>query len=226
MRPIFLICLFLNSHLFAISHAATIPEGNSLSNNYPFVNWTSIHETLRALHRYEVSPDPLINDTAFHTTQRWPPPPFDFHSQTTPPWTLHVRSYDRPRLTFRQMHAAISLCVNAMEIIKLVDPSTLMRGKTYHWWPTVREPYDLSQEDVEVAFYNSADEHGMRYTAEDMFIALDVLLHEVLPRDLPEMMSTVAHYAEMEPRHGAFLRYKKMKIQRNTNLRGRVAATT
>ncbi|KAL8696354.1 MAG: hypothetical protein Q9201_007703 [Fulgogasparrea decipioides] len=224
MRCLFLIGIVLDFHLFAISYAATIPAGSTLFNDYPHVNLSSIRETLRILDRYELSPHQPFQDTALSTLQPWPAPPFDFHSVTSEPWLLRVRSYEPSRLTFRQLHAMLSLCVDAQDIIRNVPPSTPMQAKTYAFRATRREPFDLASQDVEVAFFNSEDEPGAAYKAEDMVITLDIMLEKMLPQNLREMTTTVVHYADIEPREGAFLGYKKVQIRRKT--RGGGVATS
>ncbi|KAL8722047.1 MAG: hypothetical protein Q9181_007577 [Wetmoreana brouardii] len=220
MRCLFLIGVTLDFHLFAVSYAATIPAGNTLSNDYPHVDLSSSRETLQILDRYESSPQQPSQDTALSTLRPWPAAPFDFHSETSPPWLLRVLSYEPTRLTFRQMHAMLSLCVQAQDIIKSVPPDTPMQAKTYIFRATVREPYDLSAEDVEVAFFNSADEPGQAYTALYMVMALDIMMEKLLPQHLHQMTRSVVHYAEIEPRLGAFLAYKKLVIRRKTGSRG------
>ncbi len=99
-----------------------------------------------------------------------------------------------------------------------------MEAKTYVFEATAREPFDLSRENVQVAFFNSADEPGARYTASDLYIALDIMLGRMLPQELRDFRRTVLHYANMELRNGSILKFRKVTIGRKTNDRVSVVA--
>lgn len=51
---------------------------------------------------------------------------------------------------------------------------------------TARQPFDLTRENVEIAFFNAADEPGAAYTELDMYRALDIMLGRMVPKDNAE----------------------------------------
>ncbi|KAL8787301.1 MAG: hypothetical protein Q9213_002292 [Squamulea squamosa] len=204
------------------SHAATIPTGSTLSTQFPNTNQSLIEETLRLLNRYEGYPN---QEAALQTFRPWPAPPFNFRSTTQPSWFLRIISYDSHRLTFRQMHAMVSICYEAEEFLKSLDPEDPMEARTYVFRATQREPYDLTREDVEVVFFNAAEEPGTAYKASDMYMALDIMLGRMLPQHLPDMTRTVVHCADMELRNGARMKFRKVSIRRKTDDRGNAVAT-
>ncbi|KAI4263885.1 MAG: hypothetical protein L6R42_000987 [Xanthoria sp. 1 TBL-2021] len=222
MRFIPFIATILQLYLSAFIQAAVIPAGSTLSNGFPYTNQSLTEEILQYLNGYEAS---TKRDATLKTFRPWPAAPFNFRSTTQPSWFLRINSYDSPRLTFRQMHAMITICYHAQEFLKLLDPDTRMEAKPYIFRATQREPYDLTQEDVEVAFFNSAEEPGAAYQAVDMYLALDIILGRMLPQDLPDFRRTVIHYADMDLRNGSILKFRKVKIQRKTNDRAGAVAT-
>ena len=206
----------------SLVHAAIIPASTTVSHGFPYTNQSQIEETLHSLNRYEASTKGVAT---LKTFRPWPAAPFNFRSTTQPSWFLRVNSYDGPRLTFRQMHAMIDLCYKAQEILKRVDPDTRMQETSYIFRATQREPRDLTQEDVEVIFFNSAEEPGAGYKAVDMYMALDIMLGRMLPQHLPEFSRTVIHRAEMELRNGSVLKFRKVEIRRKTDDRANAVAT-
>ena len=174
------IAIILHSYLSPLTHVANIPTRSILSENYPDTNKTCTGETLPCLSNHKA---PIKHDTALSTTRPWLPPPFNFRSTTQLSWLLRVKSYDEPRLTFRQLHAMVSLCADAQDFPRIFDPDHPMEAKPYVFEATVRDPFDLSRENVQVAFFNSADEPEARYTTSDMYIALDNMLGRMLPQE-------------------------------------------
>ena len=120
----------------------------------------------------------------------------------------------------------VSLIYDGQQIIKIVDPDTPLVEKNYFFRATTREPFDLTTQDVEVAVFNEPEEPGARYKAIDMYKALDMMLERMLALDLPDMVRTVVHYCELQPREGPLLKFRKVKIQRKTaNSPGNAIAT-
>ncbi|KAI4231169.1 MAG: hypothetical protein L6R40_007814 [Gallowayella cf. fulva] len=214
--------IILQLYYLTFGYAATIPAAQSLSHDYPSTNHSSAYKLLQVLNRYE--PEHGFQDTTLRTNRRWPAAPFDFESQSLPGWLLHVVFYEPARFNFRQLHAMVDLVYNAQELIKLMEPEAPMLQRTYIFRATQREPTDLSHEDVELVFFNSANEPGLAYSAMEMYIALDVMLEKILPLTLPDMMRAVVHYAQLEPRNGSLLHFRKMVIRRNTRTLGSAAA--
>ncbi|KAL8820908.1 MAG: hypothetical protein Q9223_000958 [Gallowayella weberi] len=126
------------------------------------------------------------------------------------------------------MHALLSLIADAQDEIHTMGRDDPMQARTYIFRATAQQPQDLSRENVEVAIFNSADEPGAAYKAEDMYIALDIMLERILPHQLVDMVRTVAHYAEFEPRKGSLLKFRKIRIRRKTtdSARGDAPAVT
>ena len=214
------LCFYLSVHGFA----ATIPATSTLSNDYPSSNQSLAYKLLRILDTYDSYQ--VFQNTTLETTQPWPPPPFNFRSNTEPTWLLRVISYEPPRLTFRQIHAMVSLIYDGQQIIKIVDPDTPLVEKDYIFRASAREPFDLTTQDVEVAIFNEPEEPGAAYRAIDMYKALDIMLEKMLPQDVPDMVRTVVHYSELQPRKGPLLKFRKIKIQRKTvNSLGSAIAT-
>ena len=215
------IAIILHSYLSPLTHAANIPTRSILSENCPDTNKSCTKETLPCLSNHKA---PIKHDTALSTTRPWLPPPFNFRSTTQPSWFLRVNSYDDPRLTFRQLHAMVSLCADAQDFLRTFDPDHPMEAKTYVFEATAREPFDLSGENVQVTFFNSAGEPGARYTASDMYIALDIMLGRMLPQELLDFGRTVLHYANMELSNGSVMKFRKVTIGRKTYERASVIA--
>ncbi|KAL8803963.1 MAG: hypothetical protein Q9182_002835 [Xanthomendoza sp. 2 TL-2023] len=211
----FFIRLLLQVSCFTLCYTATTPAENTLSTIYPNTNQSLAHKLLQTLNSNP--PHHIFQDPTLRTTQPWPPAPFNFRSREEPDWLLRVTSYEpRPRLTYRQLHALLSLCADAEDQIKTKGRNDPMELRTHIFRATAQEPYDLSRENVEVAVFNSADEPGAAYKAEDMYIALDIILERILPHQLVDMTRTVAHYSEFEPRKGALLKFRKVVIRRKT----------
>ncbi|KAL8993644.1 MAG: hypothetical protein Q9169_006193 [Polycauliona sp. 2 TL-2023] len=223
MRCFSIISIILDISLLTVSYAATIPTGSTLSQGFPATNQSWIKETLGLLNNYDDNGFPLPR-LGLQTFRPWPPAPFNFRSSTSPLWLLRVTSYDQQRLTFREMQAMIEVCLNAQDLLKVFDPDEFLPEQLYIFRPVQREPYDLTREDVEVAFLNTADEQGTAYKAIDMYVALDVMLDRMLPKELPDMRRTVIHYADLEPRNGR-LKFKKVEIRRKTDTVADAAAT-
>ncbi|KAL8991214.1 MAG: hypothetical protein Q9169_007920 [Polycauliona sp. 2 TL-2023] len=223
MRCFSIISVILDICLLNVSYAATIPTGSILSRGFPATNQSWIKETLGLLNNYDDNGFPLQRP-ALQTFRPWPAAPFNFRSTTSPLWLLRVTSYDQHRLTFRQMHAMVEICVNAQDLMRVFDPDEFLPEQPYIFRPVQREPYDLTREDVEVAFLNTADQQGTGYKAIDMYVALDVMLDRMLPKELPDMRRTVLHYADLEPRNGR-LQFKKAEIRRRTDTVADAAAT-
>ncbi|KAI4251805.1 MAG: hypothetical protein LQ352_004651 [Teloschistes flavicans] len=208
-----------------ITFAATIRTADTIaSQNYPNINLTSARNLLDALARtdrvYPYQPLPFLR-----TNNPWPTAPFDFPSPDYRPWSMRIRSYEPlGRLTFRQIHAAISLCIDASDkIIQDYSPTDRMPAETYVFRASKTRPYDLTREDVEVAILNEADVPGKEYTAREMLTAVNVLLDAVLPRELRDMPRAIVHYAVMEPRLQD-VGYKEVRLRRKTQGVGEGAA--
>ena len=214
MRCVSFVSIVLGFYLSALGYAAAIPGESILSNDYPSTNQSLAYNLLQILDKYDSHQ--VFQNATLQTTQPWPPAPFNFRSPESPTWLLRVVSYDPPRLTFRQMHALVSLCHAAQQVIRTLDKDTPLEEKHYVFRATAREPWDLTRVDVEVAVFNSPEEPGAAYKAIDMYTALDIILGRILPQNLPDMARTVVHYAELQPRHGPLLRFRKVKIQRKT----------
>ncbi|KAL9580410.1 MAG: hypothetical protein Q9212_004509 [Teloschistes hypoglaucus] len=224
-----MLCLSLISTLLTlislplITTAATVDPAATLisPNNYPNINLASARLFLDTLARtdtrYLHRPFPFLRGTK----TPWPRAPFDLPSPDYKPWTMRIRSYEPLGiLTFRQIHAAVSLCVAAIDaLIRDHQPLDRMPAKTYVFRTTTKRPYDLSREDVEVAVFNEENVPGQSYTARTMLTALNVLLDAVLPRDTQEMVGAIVHYSVLEPRI-AGLGLKEMRLRRKTRTEG------
>ncbi|KAI4195516.1 MAG: hypothetical protein LQ350_007149 [Teloschistes chrysophthalmus] len=230
-----MLCLSLLSTLLIlisfpfITTAATVPPAATLISpnyKYPNINLTSARLLLDTLARIDTRfpnrPLPL------HSTKNpWPPAPFEFPSPNYIPWTMRVRSYEPLGiLTFRQIHAAVSLCVAAIDaLIRDRQPLDRMDPKTYVFRTDTKHPYDLSREDVEVAIFNEADVPGHAYTARTMVTALNVLLDTLLPRDIEEMTGAIVHYSVLEPRI-AGVGLREMRLRKKTRMQAEVVGTS
>ncbi|KAL8637445.1 MAG: hypothetical protein Q9228_005287 [Teloschistes exilis] len=130
---------------------------------------------------------------------------------------MRVRSYEPLGiLTFRQIHAAISLCVDATDaLIRDHEPLERLPARTYVFRATTKRPYDLSREDVEVAVFNGEDVPGLAYTARALVTALNVLLDAVLPSDTEEMSRAVVHYSVLEPKIAA-IGLREIRLRKKT----------
>lgn len=204
--------------LLAASHAATVPAGSSLMGNLPDLNLTSLRNTLRILDEQALS-KPSSRDHTLQTTQPWPPAPFDWDPPESDGWVLHVNSYDPQRLTFRQMHALLSICVDEMDRLKRQPPWILTPARTVVVTPTQREPFDLSRENIAVAFYNSDDEPGAVWGSVAMVYTLYAIQDMVVSDTPAQLARTVAHYAEAIPKHNGQA-YRKVQVQRRTDRGG------
>ncbi|KAL8794094.1 MAG: hypothetical protein Q9195_003279 [Heterodermia aff. obscurata] len=205
-------------YLSVLGCAATIPAEGTLANNYPNSSQSLAYNLLQILDKYDshqILPNMNTNAT-LQTNQPWPPAPFNFRSTESPAWLLRVVSYEPPRLTFRQMHAMLSLCHAAQQVIRTLDEDTPLVEKNYFFRATAREPVDLTRQDVEVAIFNSPEEPGAAYKAADMYTALDIILERILPQTALDMTRTVVHYSELQPREGRLLKFRKIKIQHKT----------
>ncbi|CAF9939755.1 MAG: hypothetical protein HETSPECPRED_001881 [Heterodermia speciosa] len=214
MRCVSFVSIVLGFYLSALGYAVAIPGESILSNDYPSTNQSLAYNLLQILDRYDSHQ--VFQNATFQTTQPWPPAPFNFRSTESPTWLLRVVSYEPPRLTFRQMHALVSLCHAAQQVIRTLDKDAPLEEKNYVFRATAQEPWDLTRIDVEVAIFNSPEEPGAAYKAIDMYTVLDIMLGRILPQNLPDMTRTVVHYAELQPRQGPLLRFRKVRIQRKT----------
>lgn len=214
MRCISFISIALGFYLSVFGYAATIPAESALSNDYPSTNQSLAYRLLQTLDRYDSHQ--VFQDATLQTAQPWPAAPFNFRSTTSPTWLLRVVSYDPPLLTFRQMHAMVSLVYAAQRAIRTLDPDAPVAEKNYFFRATEQVPYDLTHQDVEVAIFNSPEEPGAAYKAIDMYSALDVMLERILPQHVKDISRTVVHYSELQPRMGPLLKFRRVKIQRKT----------
>ena len=214
MRCISFISIVLGFHLSVASYAVTIPAESALSSDYPSTNQSLAYKLLQILDTYDSHQ--LFQDAALQTTRPWPAAPFNFRSTTEPTWLLRVVSYEPPRLTFRQLHALVSLCYDAQRLVRTLDPDYPIAEINYFFRATTQEPFDLTTQDVEVAVFNSPEEPGEAYKAVDVYSAIDVMLEKMLPLSVPAMSRTVVHYSELQPRLEPRLRFRKVKIQRKT----------
>ncbi|KAL8652398.1 MAG: hypothetical protein Q9226_004286 [Calogaya cf. arnoldii] len=199
MRFISVVATVLQIYLSALIHVAVIPAGRTSSAGFPSTNHRLIKETLYYLNHYEENPS-TKRALTLQTFRPWPPAPFNFRDTREPTWFLRINAYDPPRLTFRQMHALLTICVDTQDQLKLFPPNHRMPEELYNLEATARTPFDLTQENVEIAFFNAADEPGAAYTAKDMYRALDTMLGRMLPKDIPDFSRTVLHYSSMELR--------------------------
>ena len=215
MRCMSFISMVLWFYLCALGYAATIPAESTLSNGFPSTNQSLAYKFLQVLDKYDSFK--AFQDATVQTIRPWPAPPFNFRSYIEPTWLLRVVSYDPPRLTFRQLHAMVSLCHDTQLVLRTLDPDDTAEAKNYFFRSTAREPYDLTTQDVEVAIFNSPEEPGAAYKVIDIYTVLDLMLERMLPQDLPGMARTVVHYSELQPRHGPLLKFRRVKIQRKSD---------
>ena len=214
MRYISLISIVLDFYLSVAGYAVTIPAESAFSKDYPSTNHSLAYKLLQILDRNDSQQ--LFQDAALQTSQPWPAAPFNFRSRTAPTWLLRVVSYEPSRLTYREVHAMLSLCYNAQLVVRALDPDYPIAEKDYFFRASAQEPFDLTTQDVEVAIFNSPGEPGAAYKAVDLYSAIDVMLEKILPQSVTAMRTTVVHYSELQPRLEPRLRFRKVKIQRKT----------
>ena len=217
MRCFSLISIVFNLHLLGVSDAATIPAGSILSITQPHLNLSSIGERLRILSG-QAELNLTFSNTSLSTEQPWPPAPFDFVSQNWPGWSIHVQSYEPQRLTFLQMDALLTTCVDEIPVLIAKDPLQPAPARTIIQRPRQRSPLDVSRQDVEIAFFNSAEEPGSTFGPRDMIYTLQVILEILVSHDERELSRKVAHYVEFVPVYNE-RRYKRVRVQRRTDVR-------
>ena len=217
MCCLFLIWLVLEYRLLTVGNAATIPASNLLSIINPHLNRSSTGGFLRVLSGPADS-NLASSNSSLGTDQPWPPAPFEFESKSWPGWSLYVHSYEPQRLTFLQMDALLTTSVDIIPILIAKDPSQPAPARTIFQRPRQRTPLDLSQQDVEVAFYNSAEEPGLTFGPREMIYTLQIIVEILISHDEQELSRKVAHYVEFVPVHSG-RSYKRVRVQHRTDRR-------
>lgn len=218
MRFVSLISTILNLHRLTVSQALTIPVGNIIPITQPHLNLSSISGRLRIPSSGQAESNLALSNTSISTEQPWPAAPFDFESQSWPGWSIHVQSYEAQRLTFLQMDALLTTCVDEIPVLIAKDPSQPAPARTIIQRPRQQSPLDLSRQDVEIAFFNSDEEPGSAFGPRDMIYTLQVVIEILVSQDARELSRKVAHYVEFVPVCNG-RRFKRVRIRRRTDVR-------
>ena len=202
--------------------AATMPFPSSRLADIANINASSSGENFQPLATQAYS---SLNpqNTTLETNQPWPPAPFDFQSSKAPEWRLKIRSYDTPQLTYRQKRALQSICTEYIKWLSRVRDLAKMPVRTVVMVADQTTPTDLSREDIEIAFFNSAGEPGAEFRVGDTVQVLDIISRTVVTGDMRELVWTVAHYAEARPMRNGRV-FKRVAIRPKTD--GAVTAVT
>ena len=205
-----LVSLVLNYHLFSVSHAATIPTGSLLAITNPILNISSLGQTFQPNQNTSDNPNAL----AVRPDEPWPPAPFDYNSEgDAPGWSLHIVSYDDAQLTYLEKRAIQTICVDYIEALKIFGPHELVEENTF----TMRTVGILALAGIEIAFYNSADEPGTRYTFLDMVYVLKCIVEPLLTLDPVELTRIVSHLANALPRNEGKT-FRKVMVQKTATV--------
>ncbi|CAF9941198.1 MAG: hypothetical protein HETSPECPRED_002895 [Heterodermia speciosa] len=158
-----------------------------------------------------------LENTTLQINQPWPPAPFDFQSESSPGWSLNIRSYDTAQLIYRQKRALMSICTEYIKSLSRVRDLAKMPARTVIMVTDETTPTDLSREDVEIAFFNSAGEPGAEFRVGDTVQILSIISRTMVTGDMRELVRTVAHYAEVRPvRNGRV--FRKVAIRPKTDV--------
>ncbi|KAL8787699.1 MAG: hypothetical protein Q9195_007655 [Heterodermia aff. obscurata] len=198
MHHSFSISVISAFNILIASYVATIPF---LSSGPPYIantNTSSIEETLQLLSGQEHM-SPVSKNTTFQVKEPWPPAPFNFESEKSPGWSLNIRSYETAQLIYRQKWALLSICTEYIKSLTRVRDIAKMPARTVVMVTDETTPTDLSREDVEIAFFNSAGEPGAEFRVGDTIETLRMISRTVVTGDMRELVRTVAHYAEGRP---------------------------
>ena len=207
MHYSFSITIISAIYLLTATYGATIPFSSSelLLDNLS-INTSSNTENVQSLDE-QAHISPVSVNTTLQTNQAWPPAPFDIQSSKSPGWRLTIRSYDTPPLIYRQKWALMSICTEYIKMLTRVRDLAKLPARTVVMVTDQTSPTDLSREDVEIAFFNSAGEPGAEFRVGDTIQILSIISRTVVTGDMRELVRTVAHYAEARPvRNGRVFR--------------------
>ena len=203
-------------YLLTASYGVILPFSSSNLADIANINTSFSRESPQQLTSYAHSSlDP--ENPNLEIDQPWPPAPFDFQSSKAPEWRLKVHSYDTPQLTYRQKRALQSICTEYIKWLTRVRDLAKMPVRTVVMVADQTTPIDLSRENVEIAFFNSAGEPGAEFRVGDTIQVLDIISRTVVTGDMRELVWTVAHYAEARPMRNGRV-FKRIAIRPKTDV--------
>ncbi|KAG7006458.1 hypothetical protein G7Y79_00014g036330 [Physcia stellaris] len=204
-------------HFLFTFHVAAVPFSSSAFLEFTKINTSSIGEQNHALNEQALTSSVSANATLQSTHQPWPPAPFNFRSEKSPEWVLNIHSYASAELIYRQKWALLAICTEYIKWLSRVRDLAKMPARTVVMVTDQTSPTDLSREDVEIAFFNSAHEPGAEFRVGDAIEILNMISRTVITGDMRDLVRTVAHYAEARPIRNVRV-FKRIAIRPKTKL--------
>ena len=130
---------------------------------------------------------------------------------------MNIHSYDSAELIYRQKWALLAICTEYIKWLTRARDLAKLPARTVVMVTDQTSPTDLSREDVEIAFFNSAGEPGAEFRVGDAIEILNIVSRIVITGDMRELVRTVAHYVEARPIRNARV-FKRIAIRPKTKL--------